>query len=187
MSKYILVSIFLFSSFIGYSQTASISGEVNTHTGTPIPNLNVTLKSTNFEQRVTTDAAGAYQLTAIPTGENYTLEMEREGEQLNGVSTFDLVQIMQSILSLASLETSAAMLAADVDQSGTISIRDAWLMRQLILGIQTTFEAPNWRFVPVDYTYPNAVIPHTISLTQDIDNLNFIGVKAGDVSGNAGF
>lgn len=187
MSKYILVSLFLFSSFVGYSQTASVSGVIKTYTGTAIPNTKVTLKGSDFEQNVQTDATGTYLFTEIPTGSTYTLEMERSDESLNGVSTLDMVQILQSIIALPSLETSAEMLAADVDQSGTVSVRDAWLMRQVILGFQATFEAPNWRFVAIDYSYPDAITPQSITLTQDIDNLNFIGVKAGDVSGSARF
>ena len=106
-----------------------------------------------------------------------------EGAPLNGVSTFDLVQIMQNILAFPVLETSAEQLAADVDQSGTVSIRDVWLLRNLILGASTTLEVPTWRFVPVDYSYPDAITPQTFTLDQNIENLNFFGVKAGDVNG----
>ena len=60
-------------------------------------------------------------------------------------------------------------------------------MRQLILGISTTLETPTWHFVPIDYRFPDTIIPQTLTLTQDVENLNFLGVKAGDVSGNAGF
>jgi len=187
MLKYILFFLFIFSSYIGYSQTASISGVISTHSGTLIPNTIMTLKGSNFEQMVLTDDSGNYQFTEVPTGATYTLEMELEGEPLNGVSTFDLVQMMQNILALPVLETSAEQLAADVDQSGTLSIRDVWLLRNLILGISTSLEAPTWRFVLLDYQYPDVIIPHTITLDQDIENLNFFGVKAGDVNGSARF
>ena len=60
-------------------------------------------------------------------------------------------------------------------------------MRQLILGFANTLDTPNWRFVPLDYSYPDPIMPITVSLTETIENLNFIGVKAGDVSGNARF
>lgn len=187
MSKYILFSLFLFSFFAGHSQTASISGVISTHSGSLIPNTKVTLKANNFEQIVQTDTNGVYLFTEVPTGETYTLEMEREGEILNGVSAFDLVQMMQNILALPVLETSAEQLSGDVDESGTLSIRDVWLLRNLILGISTSLEAPTWRFVPVDYSYPDAIIPQIITFNQDIENLNFLGVKAGDVNGSARF
>ena len=187
MSKYILFSIFIFSSFICYSQSASISGVISTHSGTLIPNVQVTLISSNFEQVTLTDDSGNYQFTEVPIDAVYTVEMELEGELLNGVSTFDLVQMMQNILALPVLETAAEQLAADVDQSGTVSIRDAWLLRNLILGLSTTLEAPTWRFVPVDYNYPDAITPQTFTLDQNIENLNFLGVKAGDANGSAQF
>ena len=187
MSKYILFYLFIFSSILGYSQTASVSGVISTHSGTLIPNVAVTLKADNFEQVVMTDATGNYLFSDIPTDAIYTIEMILEGAPLNGVSTFDLVQIMQNILAFPVLETSAEQLAADVDQSGTVSIRDVWLLRNLILGASTTLEVPTWRFVPVDYEYPAAIVPQTLTLDQDIENLNFLGVKAGDVNGSASF
>ena len=95
--------------------------------------------------------------------------------------------MMQNILALSLLETSAERLAADVDQSGTVSIRDVWLLRNLIVGISTTLEAPTWRFVPLDYQYPDTIVPQTITVDQNIENLNFLGVKAGDANGSARF
>jgi len=187
MTKYIFFFLMLCVSSTAYSQTASISGNISTHTGTLIPNTTVILKAANYEQTVLTDNSGVYLFTDVPTGVTYTLEMERTGTLLNGVSTFDLVQMLQTILALPIFNLPAQNLAADLDLSGTVSVRDVWVLRQLILGLTTTLDTPNWRFVPLDYQYPNPIIPTSISLTEAIENLDFIGVKAGDVSGNASF
>ena len=187
MKKYIFFFLMLFVSSIAFSQTASISGNISTHTGTLIPNTTVTLKAANFEQTVMTDTNGVYLFTEVPTGVTYTLEMQRTGTLLNGVSTFDLVQVLQTILALPVFATPFQNLAADMDLSGTVSVRDVWIMRQLILGFPNTLDTPNWRFVPLDYSYPDPINPISISFTETIENLNFIGVKVGDVSGNASF
>ena len=187
MSKYILFCLFIFSSIIGFSQTANITGVIRTHSGTLIPNVTVTLKSINFERRVLTDETGRYLFSEVPTGAIYTVEPELEGVPVNGVSTFDLVQMLDHIGVFMVLETDVEQLAADLDQSGTVSVRDAWLLRNLILGVSTTLDVPTWRFVPLDYSYPDAITPQTFTLGQNTENINFFGVKAGDVNGSDQF
>ena len=88
MSKYILFYLFIFSSILGYSQTASVSGVISTHSGTLIPNVAVTLKADNFEQVVMTDATGNYLFSDIPTDAIYTIEMILEGAPLNGAVSY---------------------------------------------------------------------------------------------------
>ena len=46
---------------------------------------------------------------------------------------------------------------------------------------------PTWRFVPLDYSYPDAITPQTFTLGQNTENINFFGVKAGDVNGSDQF
>jgi len=187
MTKYMFFFSLLFIASIAYSQTAAISGSVNTPLGDAIPNTTITLKSANFEQVVTTNNNGIYNFANVPTEATYTLEIDRTGDLFNGVTTFDLVQMMQTILALRMFDFPAQNLAGDIDFSGTVSVRDVWTVRQIILGIENTIETPIWRFVPIDYSYPDPIMPITITLNETIENLNFIGVKAGDVNGSARF
>ncbi|MCB0614904.1 MAG: hypothetical protein KDC75_16420, partial [Phaeodactylibacter sp.] len=73
------------------------------------------------------------------------------------VSTGDLVAIGQHILGIQSLPNSYAKIAADVNNSGSITTLDQIFIRRLILGIDNGFASvPSWRFVP-DYalTFPS--------------------------------
>lgn len=70
------------------------------------------------------------------------------GDPLNGVSTFDLVLISQDILDIAPFENPFQMIAADANNSGSITSFDVVAIRRVILGMDATFPAGNWRYIP---------------------------------------
>ena len=84
------------------------------------------------------------------------------------------------------------MLAADANNSETITAIDLIELRKLILGIYT--ELPNnasWRFVDKTYSFPDPYNPwmqdwpenHVLSpLALGINHADFFGIKIGDVN-----
>ncbi|MDX2133961.1 MAG: hypothetical protein SFV52_04220 [Saprospiraceae bacterium] len=66
---------------------------------------------------------------------------------LNGVSSFDLVLIREFILGLTPASP-YQMIAADANNSGTLTGSDITALRKLILGITDEIPAGSWRFVP---------------------------------------
>ena len=87
------------------------------------------------------------------------------------------------------------MIAADVNQSGTITTLDMILIRRLILGVDQAFsQTSSWRFVPADYDFPvpenpfaGGGFPELFSFPElKRDTIvHFIGIKSGDVNGTA--
>lgn len=72
---------------------------------------------------------------------------------LNGVTTGDLVSISKHILGIQPLESPYQLIAADANNSGSVTTFDIVELRKLILGIYQ--QLPNnssWRFVP-DYCF----------------------------------
>ncbi len=105
-----------------------------------------------------------------------------------GVSTIDLSLIRRHILSVVPLDTPYKLLAADVDGSGTISTLDLTSMRRVILGSTNRFPRGLWRFLPSDFSFPNAQAPWTAptnrvyqNVANDMTGQDFIGIKLGDV------
>jgi hypothetical protein len=118
----------------------------------------------------------------------------KDNDPLNGVSTFDLVLINKHILGLEPLNSPYKMIAADANNSRSITTFDIVELRKLILGIYT--ELPNntsWRFVDENYQFPNPVesvpgyLPGNVSVADlqasHLDD-DFVAVKVGDVNGN---
>lgn len=169
-----------------------IAGKVTNQNGEDIEFVDLTI-SGNTEKSMTTAADGNYMFM-LPTGEDYRLTPAKEINPLNGVSTLDLVLINKHILGITPFESPYDQIAADVNKSGTITAFDLVQLRQLILNIRTTFvNNSSWRFVDAAYEFttdnPSAEpFDEFYSIENheaDIENMNFIGVKIGDVNGNA--
>ncbi|HLP96259.1 MAG TPA: cohesin domain-containing protein [Saprospiraceae bacterium] len=133
-------------------------------------------------------------LCDIATATKYTITPFKNDNPLNGVTTYDLVQISKHILALEPLPSYYSMIAADANKSGTITTFDIVEFRKLILGIYSVL--PNntsWRFVDKLYVFPappanplGGNIPSTIVTTSlPATAANFIGVKVGDVTSSA--
>jgi hypothetical protein len=120
-------------------------------------------------------------------------------DPLNGVSTFDLLQISRHILDIQPLQNFYQILAADVNKSQTITTFDIVEIRKLILGIYDTLpNLPSWTVVrPVPnpgnlLSFPVLKDTYNLQLLQvGADTLwpalPFVAVKHGDVNQNASF
>lgn len=118
----------------------------------------------------------------------------RNDDHLNGVTTADIIRVKNHILGTNRRINPYILLAADVNQSHSITGSDIAEMRKLILGIQSKFSrSPSWRFVPESYIFQDPSYPylcpdkyhHIYNGTNNATNLNFIGYKIGDVNSTA--
>ncbi|GLR16719.1 T9SS type A sorting domain-containing protein [Portibacter lacus] len=139
-----------------------------------------------------TDADGYYLFDNMKTGGNYVMHPSMDVDHLNGVSTIDLVLIQRHILGLGLLDSPYKIVAADINNDGKLTAADLLGLRKTILGIAKGFNGnESWRFVDRNYQFIDAVNPLTEKFREsyDINNLNsdmnidFVGVKVGDVNG----
>ena len=116
---------------------------------------------------------------------------QRDGDYLNGVSTFDLVLISKHILGVQPLGSPYKMIAADVNNSRSITTLDLIQLRKLILSIDTEFQNnTSWRFVDAGYVFPNPANPwfedfaEVVNINDlpgtGINNADFVAVKVGE-------
>jgi len=141
------------------------------------------------------DTDGIFSLQNVPGCTPYTLEPYRNDNPLNGVTTYDLVLISKHILDIEPFDSPLKMIAADANRSGSITTFDMVQLRKLILGIDTAFSNnTSWRFVPANHQFDNPLnpfqtpFPETLSvqvLTDPLANLDFTGIKIGDVNNTA--
>ncbi len=114
---------------------------------------------------------------------------------LDRVTTFDLVLIRKHILNLQKLDSPCKLIAADANNSGTITTADMLAIRKVVLHITDTF--PNntsWRFIPANYEFPDPTNPFIEEFPEQLDynlldssqvNQDYIGIKIGDINGSA--
>ncbi|MEP6645703.1 MAG: redoxin domain-containing protein [Saprospiraceae bacterium] len=126
---------------------------------------------------------------------DWSVGVVKNGSPTNGVNAIDLVKVQKHILFIDTLDTPLYRLAADANNSGTISTLDIVTMLKLLLGkIQNFPDNQTWIVVPADTDFgpPSLkppVITNTTILLSDIlsgaRQPNFIAIKKGDVNGSA--
>ncbi len=163
---------------------------------TPLTGATVTLSGDDSGSD-NTDANGDY---AIPTagGSFLTLTPTKTGGFYEGVNVADVTRIQQHLNFSNRFNDGYKVIAADVNQSSSVTSLDAAVLFQAIAGnpnAQAIFQTSSWRFVEASHIFndQNApwlpVFPELINLvnvTADVTNQNFIGVKVGDVNGTWG-
>ena len=142
----------------------------------------------------TSNALGSYLFNAIPVAGAVTITPVKDVDHLNGVNMLDVLKIQRHILGLEPLPNVYRQIAADVNNSRSITSSDIVELRKLILGAYTELPQVNsWRFVEKAYTFANAnnaftsVFPEMITLPGviNVNDANFEAIKAGDVTGDA--
>ena len=144
------------------------------------------------KQIVKTDASGYYSFGPLERGRSYSLRGSKNDAPLNGVGVLDLVFIQKHLLGIQPFSLLNEYVAADADRNGTINVLDLILLRKLLLGIYTSFPGnTSWRFGlwPQDFTRLDLNYFREIkffeSLDADYHGVNFIGIKTGDLNGDA--
>ncbi|MEZ4941960.1 MAG: hypothetical protein R3D58_13865 [Saprospiraceae bacterium] len=141
------------------------------------------------------DIAACAFFSDITSGAEVTLVSSKNNDPLNGVSTFDLVLINKHILGQQPFDQPYQFIAADANNSRTVSTFDIVELRKLILGYYTALPGnTSWRFLPKDYVFPNPANPLTDPFPDSVTipdlyqwnmQVDFTGIKIGDINGNA--
>lgn len=172
-----------------------ISGRIATEQGEELADVNVTIDSEdviNYPMTYQTDDQGLYSFSGNAATLNYNLNVSREDDYMNGVSTLDLILLIKHIIGQQLLDTPYKMIAGDINNSGHISALDLVDLRKLILGAYEELPSnDSWRFISADQhlSLENPWIfiegLATTNLTMTLTNTDFIGVKTGDLNGSA--
>lgn len=176
-----------------------ISGQVETYPIETIPvGINETLiRSSGLTGPVeesSTDASGTYQLLRQFEHFSPTIRPSKTEFPLNGLDVADLIQLSRHLNGSSSLVGPHQILGADMDCSDSLDQADVQLLRRFLLepGLQFSGSCSNWIFWPQSYTFPDPDQPfgHPNSITidsiqQDTSDLDFYGIKRGDLGNNA--
>ena len=171
----------------------------------PIPGYRPSLTTQGLNPAISiTYPLNAYQdgclnveAVAIPNDPNLLVKvyLDRTDSStcLNGISIADLVALRQHILGIAPLSL-YGIIAADVNRSGSVTTLDMVYISKRLLGITENFPGvPAWRFFPKDYPLSNPSNPfigvgpwpeHAFGSLEG-DTLHFVGLRTGDVDGDA--
>ena len=169
--------------------TRSVSGVITNPDGAPL--RNVTVNAGN--RSAITDAQGRFTIEELQTDVSLSISPVNNENAANGISSLDIILVTRHILGTQSFTDPYQLLAADVNNSGSISAADLVGIQRVLLNLTSEFDGqPSWIYVPADADLSASAIRSGVqtSLTiaaseQDIQGLNFIGVKIGDLNDSA--
>jgi hypothetical protein len=175
-------------------QMSNVSGEIMTEKKAMVTGAMIKTNA-QFVAPIFTNTSGKYLLNGIPFGNNLKIWAEKDTNPRNGVSTYDLYLMHRHILGTQPITSPYTLIAADVNASGSITTGDITELRKIILNQQPTFSNnKSWRFVDMAYKFTTATplkeaFPEFINIQSNVPTTltkeDFIGIKIGDVSGNA--
>jgi hypothetical protein len=163
------------------NKLTNFTGKIMLANGFILSGFQVTLTGTTHY--TTTNSEGIFKFSDLNVDKKYTLNITKETQYLEGVSTYDLLLINRHILGIKPITNKYGLVAADVNNSGSITTLDMVLLRKMILQVEKKFpNNTNWHFFDKNQQkiinfYPKE--PWTIN--------EIIGVKTGDVSSTIGF
>lgn len=175
-------------------------GKITTIAHEPLQDVSVYLTGylqgqTGLNQLAFSDYTGNFTFDQIPADYNCIFEPYANLNALNGVSTYDLLQINRHILGITPFTEPWQWIAADANRSNSITSFDIVEIRKLILGIYKEFPSnTSWRFLPGTYHFKHQDNPFLDDFPEIIeipniqagtDDVNFKAIKIGDVNGSA--
>lgn len=186
MLRNILFVFSLLFALVGMAQPFTVAGVIEASNGEAIGSMTIALLAADGSVLNTqsVDCDGQYTFSGLESGVDYSLRLDKEESAvLNGVSTFDRVLISKHMLGTQLFTTPYQLAAADVDESGDISITDLMFIGSLIYALNLEIPGQNWLFFAEGNNQPATEFP--ITLTADLLDFNFIGVKKADVNNSA--
>ena len=176
----------------GFPMTRGGSGSIKSEAGLGVEDVEVSLKVDGFEAITSiTDTMGDYAFPNIPANFGTTVTAQKDGDDANGVSTLDLVLIQRHLANIQAFDSPYKMIAADVNNSKSITDEDIIALRTLILSGDKDFpDNTSWRFIDASqeldiakaFSYKEEVVDTAGPADIVAD---FIAVKIGDVNNTA--
>lgn len=180
---------------INAQSNLSLTGEIVDAKGARLSGVDVS-KWANFSYTESkTDSNGVFLFENCDSSRVNRIRPYNYNEYRNGVTSHDLYLIARHILGLQPFTDPYSVVASDVDLSKTTSANDLAIIRNLILLSIDTFQvAPSWRFIDPYHPFRDTVLALVDSFPEEyrirpgladtILQLDFIGVKLGDVNHN---
>lgn len=168
----------------------ALSGNIATENATPVEEVLVNIA----ENTTTTNEIGDYNELLL-ANENYTIKPSKTDVAANGLTVTDLALIQAHILGLIEFDSPYKRIAADVNNTSSITTMDLVVLQKIILGIDQDFgDVPVWRFIPKAFDFDDPKNPFAESFPDSIQvtdfaeattNLDFVAIKMGDVNHTA--
>ncbi len=169
-----------------------LGGRIKTNNNKSLNGAMVSLyEGSKLIDQIMTTSSGNFILNNVQKDKDYALEVVKDNDILNGLSTLDLVLIQRHILGIAKHDSPYKIIASDANNDGKVTAADLVVLRKVILGMSTNFinNQKSWRFINAAKPFDVASNPFPFyerialnDLAGNMYNQDFLGVKIGDVN-----
>lgn len=166
-----------------YEINKDITGTLKDWRGSPIEGATIKVGNQTFQ----TLYDGRYEFFNTLVEDPTLFYFKKEIAAQTGISTADLIRLQKHLAGEKPFDQGYQWIAADLDNSGTITYDDLEILKQVING---ETQAAGWRIVPAAYfkSLPKyqVKLPNntTIIKPERVFEVDFVGVKLGDVNGS---
>jgi len=174
---------------------ANLYGKIIKPNNTPVTSANLDLINTvndEINYSKSSNNEGEFVFKHLADNLSYNLTASKTGDDLNGLSTLDIVFIQKHLLSIKKFKNPYQYIAADINNSGKISASDILELRKMVLGINNKFtNNSSWKFIDKDYIFANSKNPFNFEESINIEQIkedthkDIIAVKIGDINNSA--
>jgi uncharacterized protein YrzB (UPF0473 family) len=175
------------------SPLVALGGQIAIESNVGVEDVMVEMMSSSLMNQTNDD--GDYMFDNLNSGDDYTVTPSLDTDPVNGVTTLDLAIVQRHILNIQNIDSPYKLIAADANNSGSITTLDLLAIRKVILQITPNFtNNTSWRFVDAAYEFPNPLNPFETAFpeyyfsgnldTNDMQG-NFVAIKIGDVNQTA--
>jgi len=169
----------------------TLSGQVLSALGDPVKNAEILVKDAVKTDTAMTDNAGNFTYSALPGSELWVAPFKANDQKVNnGITTLDIALLRRHVLGMLPISNTFDIISADVNNTKSLSTLDISIMRTVILGISNSFGGELWKFIPESFSFtdPQNPFPYDtlihIGSANNRNDLNFTGVKLGDINGS---
>ncbi len=125
-----------------------------------------------------------------------SVTITKADDLMNGVSSKDVIAIHKHILGIKKLDTPYKLLAADINGDYKITASDLFLAKKIAAGLIDKIPLDSWLFINRDFVFKDPKNPwfdkdqwtkmDSFLMNKNVNvDMHFIGIKIGDVDGNA--
>ncbi|MFT6359522.1 MAG: hypothetical protein ACJAYJ_003754 [Saprospiraceae bacterium] len=171
----------------------ALGGQIFIEDNEGVEDVMVEIMSNSLMNQTNDD--GDYMFDDLTSNVDYTVTPSLNNDAVNGVTTLDLAIVQKHILNIQNIDSPYKLIAADANNSGSITTLDLLTIRKVILQIIPNFtNNTSWRFVDAAYEFPNPLDPFLTTFPEfyftgnlDTDDMqgNFVAIKIGDVNQTA--
>jgi len=174
---------------------AAVAGQIFLENGEAVEGVAVTAENhlSEMMDMHETDEEGSYEFE-FQRNANLLINPAKNDDILNGVTTYDILQLRKHILGMEALDSPYKMIAADINHNNSITTADIVELRRIILQHDDEFKNNTaWRFIKADHEFSDLTNPFVDEMPEyaiipellEEMNIDFVAIKVGDLNGNA--